>query len=506
MGHGPESSPWGAIASQTFDITEEQMSFRVNTNVAAMNALRNVGNSSVEFGKSITRLSTGLRINSAADDPAGLIISESFRAQISGIDQAIRNNQDAVNFAKTAEGALDEVNRLLRDARTLSLAAANSGTMTSAQIQANQNQLTSIINSVSRISEQTQYGTKKLLDGSSGVTASITGSSNVGSMYFGGSFNSAAINTNSLVTVAVTTAATRAVITGSVTFTFATGTVSAGSFAINGRTFTTSATDTVQDVVNQINAASSTTGVSAIWSSGTGVVLKADSYGSIGNFSLSDANGVLNTAGTSNATGTNAIASVFIDSNGSTSGGLATVTFTGGRMQQNGLVLTDSSGNRIVLTEAGNAASADFTAGNLVVGSSQFQVGANAGQSAALSLQNFAASELGKNVVAGLNLSNLDITTTSGATDALKVIDAAIEEISRSRGDIGNFQRNTIESTIRSLGVARETLSATESSIRDVDVAFEMTNFTKLQILQQSGLAVLAQANMAPSSVLSLIG
>ncbi|GIK32321.1 MAG: flagellin [Fimbriimonadaceae bacterium] len=481
------------------------MSFRVNTNVTAMNALRNVGETNMAFGKSISRLSTGLRINSAADDPAGLIISENFRAQISGIDQAIRNNQDAVNLVKTAEAALDEVNRLLRDARTLALASANSGTQTSQQIQANQNQLTSIINSVSRISEQTQFGTKRLLDGSSGVSAALLSSTNVNGLYFGGTFNSAAITTDSLVTVSVSTAATRAVVTGSVTFTFATSTVSAGTFTINGRTFTTASTNTAQDVINMINSSSDATGVTAIWSAGSGIVLKANEYGSIGNFSLSDANGVVNAAGTTNATGTDAIANVIIDSNGSTSGGLATVTFTGGRMQQSGLVLTDVAGNRVVLTEAGNAASAAFTAGNLTVGTTQFQTGANVNQTAALSLNNFAATELGKNVVAGLNLSNLDITTTNGSNDALRVIDAAIDEISQARGNLGSFQRNNLESTIRSLGVARENLAATESTIRDTDVASEMTQFTKLQILQQSGLAVLAQANAAPQSVLSLL-
>lgn len=470
-----------------------------------MNALRNVGETNMAFGKSISRLSTGLRINSAADDPAGLIISENFRAQISGIDQAIRNNQDAVNLVKTAEAALDEVNRLLRDARTLALASANSGTQTSQQIQANQNQLTSIINSVSRISEQTQFGTKRLLDGSSGVSAALLSSTNVNGLYFGGTFNSAAITTDSLVTVSVSTAATRAVVTGSVTFTFATSTVSAGTFTINGRTFTTASTNTAQDVINMINSSSDATGVTAIWSAGSGIVLKANEYGSIGNFSLSDANGVVNAAGTTNATGTDAIANVIIDSNGSTSGGLATVTFTGGRMQQSGLVLTDVAGNRVVLTEAGNAASAAFTAGNLTVGTTQFQTGANVNQTAALSLNNFAATELGKNVVAGLNLSNLDITTTNGSNDALRVIDAAIDEISQARGNLGSFQRNNLESTIRSLGVARENLAATESTIRDTDVASEMTQFTKLQILQQSGLAVLAQANAAPQSVLSLL-
>lgn len=481
------------------------MSFRVNTNVNAMNALRNVGMTGMELGRSISKLSTGLRITSAADDPAGLIISENFRAQISGIDQAIRNNQDAVNYAKTAEGALDEVNRLLRDARTLAVAAGNTGTLSSSQIQANQNQLNSIINSVTRISQQTQFGTKKLLDGSAGVTASILSSANVNNAYFGGNFNGVAITTNSLVTVTVGTAATRASLTGSVTFAAATTTVTAGTFSVNGRSFTTTASMTAQDVVNMINDASGSTGVTADFTAGAGITLSAVRFGTVGNFTLSDASGVLNTAGTANATGVDAIASITIDTNGATAGGLSTITFTGGRNGQNGLFLSDTAGNTLTLTEAGNATTSAFTAANLNVGFAQFQVGANANQTVNLSLGNFAASELGKNIIAGVNLSNVDITTASGSTDALLVIDAAISEIARSRGEIGSFQRNVIESNIRSLGVARENLSDTESSIRDVDIAAEMTNFTKMQILQQSGLAVLAQANSAPQSVLSLL-
>ncbi|HVL38402.1 MAG TPA: flagellin, partial [Fimbriimonadaceae bacterium] len=200
------------------------MSFRVNTNVSAMNALRNLSATNMEFSKSINRLSTGLRINNAADDPAGLIISENFRAQISGIDQAIKNSQDAINYAKTAEGALDEVNRLLRDARSLAVAAGNTGTLTEAQIQANQSQLNSIVTSVTRIAENTQFGTKKLLDGSSGVYASVTSGANLAGITFYGSFNGSAITTNSIVTVDMTTSAERATVTGSRTFALATTT------------------------------------------------------------------------------------------------------------------------------------------------------------------------------------------------------------------------------------------------------------------------------------------
>jgi flagellin len=294
-------------------------------------------------------------------------------------------------------------------------------------------------------------------------------------------------------------------LTGSVTFAAATTTVSAGSFSLNGTTFTTTSSMTVLDVVNSINNASASTGVSADFTAGAGITLRANNFGSGGSFTLSDASGVINSAGVANATGVDAVASVTIDTNGSTAGGLSTVTFTGGKNGQSGLVLSDSTGNFITLTETGNATTAAFLAGNLNVGSAQFQIGANAGQTINLSLGNFAAAQLGAKSVAGMNLSNLDITTATGSTNSLMVIDAAIDEVTRARGEVGSFQRNALESNIRSLGIARENLAATESSIRDTDVASEMTYFTKLQILQQSGMSMLAQANSAPQAVLSLL-
>ena len=181
--------------------------------------------------------------------------------------------------------------------------------------------------------------------------------------------------------------------------------------------------------------------------------------------------------------------------------------FTSSQGGSDGLTLSDSDGNSIKLTAAGNVTASvqNATLGQVIVGNSQFQIGGNAGQTTSLSLGNFGASNLGSGVVSGKNLSNLDLTTASGATDALKVIDAAIDNVTKSRGQIGSFQRNVLESNIRSLGTARENLAATESTIRDTDVAAEMTNFTKLQILQQAGLSMLGQANSAPQSVLSLL-
>ncbi|MGV3617258.1 MAG: flagellin [Fimbriimonas sp.] len=472
------------------------MSFRVNTNVAAVGAMRNLGATNTEFGKSMNRLSTGLRIANAADDPAGLIASEKFRSQISGIDQAVRNSQEAINYSKTAEGALDEVNTLLKDARTLAVASGNTATLSTGQQQANQAQLKSIVESVTRIATNTSYGGKKLLDGTSGTSSAVTDGTNVGSIKIGGTVGGAAATTGT-VTLNSLTAATQASV-NSKGFAALTTTTNAGSFSLNGVTFNSSSSTTAGDLIDNINQASQQTGVSASYD-GTQIVLKSNEFGSGGKVNLTDGNAVLRaTAGTDTATGTDATASLNV--------GGTTVAFTGSQNGNGGLTLSDADGNTVTLNQVGNTTTTTARAiGQVTAGSSQFQIGANAGQTASLSIGNFGASNLGGGAVAGKTLANLDLTTASGAADALKVIDKAIDEVSKSRGSIGNFQRNVLESNVRSLGVAKENLSASESAIRDVDVAEEMTKYTKLQILQQAGMSVLSQANSAPQSVLSLL-
>jgi flagellin len=479
------------------------MSFRINTNVSAMNALRNVSSTGDQLSQSITRLSTGLRINSAADDPAGLIIANSFKAQISGVTQAIQNSQDATNYVKTAEGALSEVNNLLNSARGLAVAAGNNGTLTASQIQANQSQLNSIVSSITRIAQTTQYGTKKLLDGSSGVNASVTDGTKINSLSIGGSLGGQAVTANSSVVVTVNAASTQASLNSAVlgggVDTAAIGTTP-GQFTLNGVTLTAAATDTVNGLRDKINAVSAQTGVVAT-TGGTGVIaLKSTGYGTGASINLSDASGALRSggAGYSTAAGTDGNATVTV-------AGVSTL-FTASQNGANGLTFSDSSGNSFSVTAAGNNASVqNATIGQVVVGSSQFQIGANAGQTTTLSIGNFAATQLGTGAVTGLSLNNLDLTTASGASNAIQVIDKAIDQVSKSRGDMGNFQSNVLQSNIRSLGTAKENMSATVSSIEDVDVAQEMTQFTKLQILQQAGMSVLSQANSAPQAVLKLL-
>lgn len=487
------------------------MSLRVNTNIPAMTALRNLGNTNADFGNSITRLSSGLRINTAADDPAGLIISEGMRAQIRGLDQAIRNSQDAVNMAKTAEGALDEVQRLLREVRGLAVHSANTAVVDSAQLQANQQQIRSTIQSINRIASQTQFANRKLLDGSAGTRANITDTANIANLYLGGTVAGDPVRTGTI-TVTRTTAATQTRTDTNVNYAaLTTAPAAAGSFTINGYTFSVSpATDTLTSIIAKINEQSANTGVAATVM-GTGpyqVRLTSTEYGAQFPINFFDPSGILNSTPSPAPTvaGADAVVSMVVPVSPS---GTQTVLFTGGRgPRTSGLRLTDTDGNVITLTPAGNGASGLGTGaaiGTITGGNVQFQIGANAGQQVAFAMPNAQANQLGTDAISGLTLADVDVTTATGANNAIKIIDSAISQLASMRGNLGSFQKNFLESTVRSLDVAKENLVATESSIRDANMAEEMTKYTRLQILSQSGMSVLAQANQQPQNLLQLL-
>ncbi|MCL6475789.1 MAG: flagellin, partial [Firmicutes bacterium] len=247
--------------------------------------------------------------------------------------------------------------------------------------------------------------------------------------------------------------------------------------------------------------------VSAMFSFGNGsgvVYLTQVNYGA--NFRIE-----ANQSATLLFSGTNASSSVGVDAvvtvQVTTSAGVTSATFTGGRaVGDSGLKVKDAYGNTLLLTEAGNSTSVSNTKVAVVTAQSLvFQIGANAGQVARVSLRDTRAGQLGTTVVAGKSLQDIDVTTQQGAQDAIRIIDEAISQISQVRGNIGSFQKQVLESTIRSLNISRENLAASESAIRDTNVAEEVMNYTKLQILQQAGMAVLAQANAAPQAVLSLL-
>ena len=484
------------------------MSLRINTNTAAMTALRNLTNVTEEFARSIERLSSGLRINRGADDPAGLIISENLRAQLVGLAQATNNAQDAANLVKTAEGALDEIQNLLRTMRQLAVHAANTGVNDITAVMADQTQIRSALESINRIAEQTQFGTKRLLDGTAGITAQVTDPVRLAGIFIGSTFNGQTVQSGN-VTISVTNPASRATIAGNATYSSVNSTVIAtgGTVVINGQSITVSGNDTVQTLIDRINALTSVTGVSAMFSfaHSSGVVyLTQVNYGANFRIEVHQSTTILFSSGnTTSSQGTDALVTVQLN----TSAGVTSATFTGGRAAgDSGLKVKDSYGNTLLLTEAGNntgvtnAKVAVVTAQSLV-----FQIGANAGQVARVSLRDTRAHQLGTTVVAGKSLQDIDVTTQQGAQDAIRIIDEAISQISQLRGNIGSFQKQVLESTIRSLNIARENLAASESAIRDTNMAEEVMNYTKLQILQQAGMAVLAQANAVPQSVLALL-
>jgi flagellin len=491
------------------------MSLRINTNTTAMNALRNLTNVSDNFARSIERLSSGLRINRGADDPAGLIISENLRAQMVGLAQATANAQDAANLVKTAEGALDEIHNLLRTMRQLAVHAANTGVNDLTAVQADQTQIRSALESLNRIAEQTQFGTKKLLDGTAGISAQVTDTARLAGIFMGSTFNGQIVQSGS-VTITVNTPATRATVAGTATYVSVNSSISTvgggtngagGTVVINGQSITVTGNDTVQTLIDRINALTSVTGVSAMFSFGNGsgvVFLTQVNYGAQFRIEANQSATLLFSSGTTSfSAGVDAVVNVQV----TTSAGVTSAAFTGGRAAgDSGLRVKDAYGNTLLLTEAGNSTSVSNARVAVVSAQSLvFQIGANAGQVARVSLRDTRASQLGTTVVAGKSLQDIDVTTQQGAQDAIRIIDEAISQISQLRGNIGAFQKQVLESTMRSLNVARENLAASESAIRDTDMAEEVMNYTKLQILQQAGMAVLAQANAAPQSVLSLL-
>ncbi|MBS1703730.1 MAG: hypothetical protein JST12_18850 [Armatimonadetes bacterium] len=474
------------------------MSFRINTNIAALVAQSNLNVNSNSLNASINRLSTGLRITHAADDPSGLISSENLRSQINGIDAAVQNNQNAINFAKTAESSLAEINQLLSDAKALVVASGNTATLSATQLRANQDQLSSIAASITRIAQTSQFASKRLLDGSSGIQAQVSAANEVGGISLAGTFKGSPVTAQALMTINSVTPGTQ----GSLTSSTLTGGVvlNPGSFSINGTTFTFVAGTTGASVANSVNSASASTGVTASWNSTTNqLTFSTLAYGQNASLSFADAGGVVSSGPPTTVTGTNPVASISM-------GAMGSALFTGGRAGTDGLSLFDSDGNMVRLTAAGNiSAGYPMTIGQVTPGSATFQLGAGSGQTSQLALPNMAANQLGADVVTNMSVDSIDVTNASSLNNSMQVIDRAINQVSAVRAQIGQFSSYILDSNNRTLAAAKENMTASESTIRDVDMASEMTTYTTFQVLQQAGVAILAQANQMPQTVLNLL-
>ncbi|PWB52650.1 MAG: flagellin [Nitrosomonadales bacterium] len=494
----------------------------INTNVASLNAQRNLNTSQASLATSLQRLSSGLRINSAKDDAAGLAISERMSAQIRGLNQATRNANDGVSLAQTAEGALVETGNALQRIRELALQSANA-TNSASDRAALQSEVNQLKQEIDRIANTTEFNGLKLLNGSFtaqqfqvGANANQTISVTVA----GASTSHLA---NNYVNAVNTTA-------GQGTSSTSAAAASAGANTIAGQTLTVSGTlgtstvtvtggDSAYTVANSINAKEGSTGVTAraynsakintLSADGT-VTLTLGSGGSTATISAAVTTTDLSALSTeiNKVAGTTGVSA-------SVSGGTLTLTQADGKdikVQD----FTNSAGGTAVVSAVNAAGAAvdpeTLTSGaatdsTTVAGYVEFDSNNSFAVSSSIAAAAGSILDVAANTSVGSAqslVSAVDISTVPGANSAITVIDAALKTVSSIRGDLGAVQ-NRFAATISNLQSTSENISAARSRIRDADFAAETANMTRDQILQQAGVAMLAQANALPNNVLTLL-
>ncbi|MEM8495410.1 MAG: flagellin [Planctomycetota bacterium] len=497
---------------------------RINTNVSSLLSQRVLGQNNATLNKSLERLSTGLRINRGADDPAGLIASEALRSQQASISAAIGNAERADQVANIAEGGLQEVNSLLLEVQSRVGQSANDAGLSDDEKEANQLQIDSILQTIDRIAQTTSFQGTKLLNGTydfqvTGQAATVEDARiNAAKIDFGDTRD---------VDVLVTQSAQQAGFFLSIGATALDLTDADSLFTIDvagqdgSRQFSFGSGTTLADAADAINTFTDVTGVSAA-NSGNGIRLDsvnfgsdafvsvqvADDGGESGSINILSANNtnVLGAAGSATAfsAATTPVRDEGQDVGAVINGVSATASGKTAR------IATDFLDVEIDLTTAGSQATGNINALTIQGGGATFNLGPNVdiGNQVSIGLGNVAVRNLGNETNGfldslGAGKGNNVVDGDLGA--AQKIVNDAIAQVSGLRGRIGAFQKNTGGATIRSLGVALENTAAAESAIRDTDFASETAELTRAQILQQASTQVLGIANSQPQSALSLL-
>ncbi|GAB4290875.1 MAG: flagellin [Thiohalomonadaceae bacterium] len=494
----------------------------INTNIMSLNSQRNLNSSQNAMQVALQRLSSGLRINSAKDDAAGLAISERMTSQIRGLNQAVRNANDGVSLAQTAEGALSETGNALQRVRELALQSANA-TNSASDRAALQSEVNQLKQEIDRIANTTEFNGLKLLDGSFtsqnfqvGANASQTLSVTVAGATTSHLANNYINAVNSTVDQGTSSTTNPAAALP------AANTIAAQTLTISGTlgstTVNVAAGDSAYTIANSINAVEGSTGVTAraynsaqlsgLSAAGT-VTLTLGSGGSTATISAAVTTTDLSALATeiNKVTGTTGISATV-------SGGTLTLTQAEGK-DINVADFTNSAGGTINLSavNASGAAvdSETLTSGTtdsaIVAGYVEFDSNNSFSVSSSVAAAAGSILDVAADTAVGSSqslLSAVDISTVSGATSAITVIDAALKTISGIRADLGAVQ-NRFSAVIANLQVTSENLSAARSRIQDADFAAETANLTRAQILQQAGVAMLAQANQLPQNVLTLL-
>ncbi len=482
----------------------------INTNIASLNSQRNLTASQGSLSTSLQRLSSGLRINSAKDDAAGLAISDRMNAQIRGMNQATRNANDGVSLAQTAEGALQSSGDILQRIRELAVQSSNA-TNSASDRQALQTEVGELASELNRIAQTTNFNGKALLDGSMGTaTFQVGADANQTIQAVGANFLTSTYGNNRIEgnPAAVTDASTAA---------------AAGAAVINGSrgtaTVNTTATSTAKSLAADINGQTANTGVTATARTDAALTLDDESYTIGVKGDNATAVNVSFTIG-ANADSADDYAAAINAFNAQTSKTGVTAQYDD---VNNKLKLTHSTGADIVLTneKAGGAgvntvfSVQNYTAAGALNGAANAMTATNdpstvMGRVTLDSENSFSVNETtATNFALGgssslKSVASLDVTTFDNAQLAIKIADAALTAVNGQRAAFGALQ-SRFSSTISNLSTTTENLSASRSRIVDTDFAAETASLTRSQILQQAGTAMLAQANSLPNGVLSLL-
>ncbi len=488
---------------------------RISTNIASLIAQSGLSRSNADLTTRLQRLSTGLRINRGADDPAGLIVSERLRSEMKGLEQAVSNSERASSVIATTEGYLNEVADLLTSIKSLVIEAANTGGVSQEEIDANQLQIDSAIESITRISNTASFAGLQLLNGSleyttSGVAVSAISDLTVFSAQFGNA-------SNVPVSVEVVTSAQ----TAQLFLSAPTGTLLssvtlevAGDDGVQTMSFVSGTT--LANVITAVNTLKESTGISAsLYNAGdatSGLYFNSIEYGSDQFVSVRKigAGGDFFQLYEDKTVATVLQRDIGQDVVAVVNGALAV-----GRGVEVSLN-TPGLGVKLVLTTdyatmVGGSAAKTF---NVTGGGVNFQLGPSisATQQVGFGIQSMAASRLGGTTVAGARyyLESIKSGQTNSlnngkAQSASKILDAAITDVSVLRGQLGSIERNTIQTNINSLQIGIENIAASESTIRDADFAAETAALTRAQVLVSAGTSVLAIANAQTQSVLALL-
>jgi flagellin len=464
----------------------------INTNVSSLIAQNALAQNNQSLSTSLQRLSTGLRINTGADDPAGLIASQSLQQEQVGIQTAISNASLAGNVIGTAEGGLNEVSSLLLQLQGLVGQAANTGGLSNDEVSADQLQVDSILSTINRIAGSTTFEGQQLLNGNLDYTTSGVSASAITALQV----NSALVPDGGTLGVAVQIVSSGK--TAAVTYTGGTITGSTVTLQLAGNLGTTQLSfasgTTITSIATAINGIKTSTGLSA-QVSGADLRINSTQYGSAQFASVQALAGTFSGLSSANK--------VF--------GNDADVTVNGAAANVAGLSVSYTNANLNVSFDI-NASADKATSKTFYVtgGGATFSLGSDVTETndASIGIASVSTSSLGNSndgFLSSLGSGGTNSLSSGNLSTAQTILSDSINQVSSLRGRLGAFQSLTIGSTVNSLGVAYENVSAAEAAITDTNFASETSNLTRDQILSQAATTVLAQANATPQEALTLL-